>query len=400
MKKRILFVETNPLLLQVYAAMLNDERAIWEVATASDAREALNLMENGPFDVVVSDMRLNGTSGIELITQIQDKYPKCSRIVLAGYSDQEEFARSLDATHQFLAKPFDVKALKGTLARIGGLDVFLKEEKLRALASRMKALPSFPSLYVEIMKELNSPEPSIENIAGVMTLDPSMTAKMLQVVNSAVFGLARQISSPFEAVQYLGMGMVRSLALSAHVFARFEHTDLKGLPVRDLWEHSMRSALAARTIMRCENADAADADAAYTAAMLHDVGKLMLADNLPREYQQALSLAVEKKIPVHEAELAVFGATHAGAAAYLLGLWGLPAPIVEAVAFHHTPGHSSARGFSPLAAVHAADVLEHELSKTKSPIREAEMDLVFLASIGKKDRIEVWRKEAAQPAGE
>jgi HD-like signal output (HDOD) protein len=397
MKKRILFVEDNPLLLQMYAMMLDDERDVWDVVTAGDARQAMALIDDSVFDVVVSDMHLREENGIELMAEVKKRSPASSRIILAGYSDQEEFSRSMDATHQFLAKPFDVKTLKATLARIAGLDAFLKNERIKALASQLNALPSFPSLYVEIMKELNAEDPSIENITAVISLDPSMTAKILQVVNSAVFGLAHKISSPAEAVMYLGIGMVRSLAISAHIFSRFDRTHLKGMSVSQLWEHSMKSALLARSIMRLEKAEASDVEDAYTAGMLHDIGKLMLADNLPAHYKLAVELAGERQISLHEAEFEIFGATHAGAAGYLLGLWGLPAPIVEAVAFHHSPHDSNLPKFGPLAAVHAADVLEHQLSKAKTCGIPAKLEGAWLSAIGLQSRFDAWRSEAEKP---
>ncbi len=228
MKKRILFVEDNPLLVSLYAMMLEGEQEHWEVSTARDGEQALALMAQTPFDVVVSDMGLPGMSGIELIDQVKHRYPGCCRIILSGLSDQQEVVRCLNATHQFLAKPFNVKALKATLARIGALDAFLADEALKSLVGQLGTLPSFPSLYVEIMKELGAAEPSVERIANIVSHDPSMTAKLLQIANSAALGLARELSSPFEAVQHLGLGTVRSLALAVPIFSCFEQTHLQG----------------------------------------------------------------------------------------------------------------------------------------------------------------------------
>jgi len=302
-------------------------------------------------------------------------------------------------THQFLAKPFNVKQLKATLARLSGLDAYLKDDKLRGLVGQLGALPSFPSLYLEIMKELNAAEPSIESIADIIARDPSMTAKMLQIVNSAAVGLGRQVSSSFEAVQFLGSTTVRSLVLSAHIFSCFERTNLKGFSINQLWEHAMKSGTLARMIMRLEQAEATDVEDAYVAGMLHDIGKLMLANSLPEQYQQALALAADRNIQLHEAEFEVFGATHAGVAAYLLGLWGLPASIVEAVAFHHTPRNSDLRAFSPLTAVHVANAFELELSKAQPCGRPVEVDTDYLTASGVQNRLDAWRVEAEKLAG-
>jgi HD-like signal output (HDOD) protein len=382
----------------MYSMMLEDESDRWEVVTSEHPRHALELMEQSPFDVVVSDMRMPGMSGVELIGEVKKRYPRTSRIILSSLSDQEEVARSLETTHQFLAKPFEVKDLKATLSRIIGLDAYLTDEKLKTLVGQLGALPSFPSLYVEIMKELNTDDSSIETIAGTIAKDPSMTAKMLQIVNSAALGLARKIGNPFEAVQFLGMGTVPSLVLSAHIFLCFERTNLQGFSINRLWEHGMKTGRLACMLAQFEQADPEDVEDSYTAGMLHDIGKLMLANSVPEQFQKALTLAAERKIPLHDAELEVMGATHAGVAAYLFGLWGLPAPIVEAVAFHHAPRASDSRTFGPLTAVHVANALEHEISKSQLDGRLSPIDMEYLASIKAGNKLESWRAEAAKVA--
>ena len=396
MKKRILFVEDNPLLLEMYAMVMDSERDKWEVVTMGDARQALATLDQCAFDVIVSDMRMPGMDGIEFLGEVRRRLPGCSRIIISGLSDQAEVVRSLNSTHQFLAKPVDVKMLRDTLARISGLDAFLQEQKLRALVGQVGALPSFPSLYLEVMQAMRTEEPSIETVGNIIAKDPAMTAKMLQLVNSVASGLARKVGSPVEAVQFLGINTVRSLVLSTHIFACFEHATLKGLSISQLWKHAMRTGLLARTIMQLEQAGETEAEDANVAGVLHDMGKLMLAESLPEQFQQALALVAERGLSSEQAELEVFGATHAGVAAYLLGLWGLPAAIVEAVAFHHIPSRSPTHAFGLLAAVHTANSLEHELSREPVADLAAGLDADYLRSIGVQDRLPAWRREAAK----
>lgn len=396
MKKRILFVEDNALLRQMYLMMMEGETDVWEAVSAADAREALRFMEHSPFEVVVSDMRMPGMDGIELMGAVRQLYPRSSRIILSGLSDQAEIARSLDSTHQFLAKPFDLKALKATLSRLGRLDEYLKDTKLQALVGQMRVLPSFPLVYHEIMKELGGEDPSIERLAQIIAEDPSMTAKLLQIANSAAGGRASKAANPFDAVQFVGLSAVRSLALSAHIFRSFEQVKLSEFSLSNLWDHTVRSGIIASTILQVERADPADAEEAHIAGMLHDLGKLMLADSMPERFHQALALANERNLSSEQAELEVFGANHAGVAAYLLSLWGLPVTIVEAVAFHHTPSSSEKIAFGPLMAVHVANVLEHELSPDKLPYPAPALDESYLAALGVQDRIDGWRAAAVK----
>jgi HD-like signal output (HDOD) protein/CheY-like chemotaxis protein len=392
MKKRILFVEDNPLLLAMYGMMMEAESDHWEVATIADPQQALTLMRESTFDAVVSDLRMPSMNGIEFLTRVRDHFPGCARIMISGLDDQAEVIRCLNTTHQFLTKPVDAKVLRSTLARLGGLEAYLRDQRLKEVVGQLDSFPSFPSLYLKIMSELSSPEPSVEAISEVISQDPGMTAKMLHLVNSAALGISRRISSPFEAVQFLGVDTVRSLVLSTHIFSCFEHTRLQGMSVSELWRHTFRTGRLSRRLIETEQAESSEAEEANIAGVLHDVGKLMLADGLPDQFQRALALSTEEKIPLVQAETRVLGTTHAGVAAYLLSLWGFPATIVEAVAFHHTPDRTQIRIFSPLAAVHVANVLEHEISQTINGVRC--MDSAYLESIGAADRVDKWREIA------
>jgi len=396
MNKRILFVEDNPLLREMYLMMMEGETEAWVSKAAANAKEALELMDKESFDVVVSDLRMPGMDGIELMGVVRQMYPRCSRIIISGLNDQAEIARSLDSTHQFVAKPVNLNALRATLSRLGGLELYLNDPKLQSLVGQMRVLPSFPTVYHEIMKELGSEDPSIERLGQIIAQDPSMTAKLLQIANSAVYGRSSKANTPFEAVQFVGLSAVRSLALSAHIFRSFEHITLKGFSIPQLWDHTVRSGVIAGIIMRAERVDPAEAEEAHIAGMLHDLGKLMLADAMPERFHQSLILAENEGLSSDQAESKLFGAHHGGVAAYLLSLWGLPAAMVEAVAFHHTPSSSENLSFSPLTAVHVADVFEHELSaKSERDDRET-LDRSYLAALGLEDRLATWREAVAE----
>ncbi len=393
-KKRILFVDDDALLLRVYEMMLEDEPYAWDIVTANDAATALDLIKNSEFDIVVSDMRMPGMSGTELMKEVRNRHPRTSRVILSGMQDQKEIAESLQATHQFVPKPFHPRELKLTLEQICGLNVFMLDDRLQSLVGVLDNVPSFPSVYLEVMAALGSEDPSIEHVAEIIARDPALIAKILQVANSAAFGLMNKVSSPFEAVQFLGFSTIRSMTLSIHVFANFSSLKHRSFSVERLCDHSMHTGVIARSILQAEHAAPAAADDAYTGGMLHDMGKLMLAQNLPEDFDRALQLAEDKNIPLHDAEVEVFGATHAGVGAYLLGLWGLPASIVEAVAFHHTPEKSSVRAFGPPAAVHVASAIEHEI--TGDGEAEIFINSDYLTAIGKGNQLPVWRADAEE----
>jgi HD-like signal output (HDOD) protein len=387
--KRILFVEDNELLLELYGVMLDPDRDHWQTYLAPNGEAALGLLRQTPFDVVVSDMQMPGMNGIELLSEARKLHPQSARIIISGATDQAEAADSLNCTHLFIPKPVDVKLLRDTLTRIGKLDAYLKDAKLRELVGKMGSLPSFPTLYLEILREIEAPNCSIEKVADLVAKDPAIAAKILRVANSAAVGLGERVTNLREAVQQLGLTTVRSLVLSAQVYGNFAPGRMKDFSADQLWNHLMKCADLARTIMRRDRAEVAETEDAFTAGMLHDMGKLMLADGMPTEFAQSMELAARENLSQVEAERAVMGADHAGLAAYLFGLWGLPASIVEAVAFHHAPEQSDLKRPSALTAVHVASAL---LSEPGS----AALNHDYLTEIGVADRLDEWQDTATE----
>jgi HD-like signal output (HDOD) protein len=225
-----------------------------------------------------------------------------------------------------------------------------------------------------------------------------MTAKMLQLVNSAFFGIARKISNPVEAVQLLGVGTVRSLALCIHAFSCFDQAKLKEFSFERIWSHSVLTGIFAKKIAQAEGAESMVADEAFIAGLLHDLGKLMFISNMTDQYREAAALVQNNRLNVLAAEQKLFAATHADVGAYLLGLWGLPVSVVEAVALHHTPGKTLTRTFSPLTAVHVANVLEHEHSSHTAPDCRPLLDEGYLTAIGSHERLSQWRRTVATHA--
>jgi putative nucleotidyltransferase with HDIG domain len=393
-KKKVLFVDDETMLLDLYRFAFDEEGSEWDVSTAPSGREALAFLETTPIDVLVSDMRMPGMTGAELVQEVMKRHPHTSRLIMSGFADSQQIAQCLGATHQFIAKPFELGNLRSTIDRVCALDHWLLDDRLKSLVAQLPSLPSLPSLYFQIMEALASPDSSLEQIGSIIAADPSMTAKILQLVNSAFFGIARRISNPTEAVQILGVGRVRSLVLSLHIFTCFEGVRLKNFSIDKVWRHSMSTALVAQKIARQQKVDTAIADETYVAGMLHDIGKVMLAASLPEQYGKTVELAASEQITLVEAERATFGVSHAQIAAYLLGLWGLPIPIVEAVAFHHDPARAAAKTFTPLTAVHVASTLEHHHQPGPIDPFGPQLDLPYLAEIGCPDRVEPWTKLA------
>ena len=393
-KKRILFVDDEATLLEVYPLAFEGEQDRWEIQIAPGGEQALSMMEGGTVDVLVSDMRMPGMDGARLLQEVVRLHPRTSRLIISGYADAEQIAECLGATHQFISKPCNLASLRATIERVCSLDSFLLDGKLKTLVSQLRNLPSLPSLYFRINEAVSSPDSALEEVGRIISSDPGMTAKILQLGNSAFFGIARQIANPAEAVQYLGIERVRALVLSLHVFSCFEKVPLRNFSIDQTLSHCMCTGVVAKLIARMQKADRAVADEACAAGMLHDIGKVMLAASLPDQYEEALKLASERKISISDAEREIFGASHSQVGAYLLGLWGLPATIVEAVALHHEPRQGASKAFSPLAAVHIANGLVRQIQSRNGAHTDLPFDAEYLAELGIEDRMDTWREAA------
>jgi HD-like signal output (HDOD) protein len=399
MKTRILFVDDEPLILEGLQRMLRGMREEWDMEFLDGGESALERMNACRFDVVVSDMRMPGMNGAELLNEVMRRHPKVVRLILSGHADRDLILRCVGATHQFLAKPCRPEDLKLTISRATMLETSLRSEPLRRLVGQMERLPSLPTLYSDILEKCRDPEAGLDDVARIVARDPGMTAMILKLVNSAFFGLGRSISNVQESLAYLGLETVKALVLSVHAFTQFEGVRAPGFSFDQLWTHSLETAGTARLIARLEDADGKFADEAFVAGLLHDTGKLVLASNFSRQYGQALRASREQDIPMIEAERRVFAASHADVGGYLLGLWGLPVPVVEAIALHHTPGLSANRSFTPLTAVHGANYLVTSVRRAGAAAGELELDRGYLEALGLQDRLEHWRQAKSGGGG-
>lgn len=390
-RKRVLFVGEDLALWEQLQNQSGGFSEHWDVAFAKSGLQALASMSQSPCDAIVADMQLPGMTGAQLLDEVIQRNPKTLRFIRASMADQQAAMKCVGTAHQYLVKPSDAQTIGFALDRAFSLESWLPNDTVQQLIAQMKKLPSPPNLYFKIVAELQSPDASIENIGAMIAQDPVLSAKLLQVVNSAVFGLQLQVVSASEAVMYLGMETTKALVLLAHTFSYFDKVRTAEFSVEKLWKHSVTTGKLAEQIARAEGVAPEVVGQAFTGGMLHDLGKLLLAANVPEGFKEALTKAKEQKIQLWDAETGVFGATHGELGACLLGIWGLPMPIVEAVALHHFPIRFLSKQFCPLTAVHAANVIEHEMQEESKDAVIAAADSNYLTELGLADRMDAWR---------
>ena len=222
---RLLLVDDEPMVLDVQQQLLSRKCPEWETACASGGEEALEELRAKPFDVVIADLRMPGIDGATLLARVRDDFPKTVRILQSGHSDRNAALRAVSSAHVFLPKPTQMAELERILGRVTALQELTQNEKIQALVGGAHSLPSVPSIYLELTEKISREDSSLDQIAEIVERDIAICAKVLQVARSPFFGLPRDTTNIKDAVAWLGLGLVKSLALASEVFRAFKRAD-------------------------------------------------------------------------------------------------------------------------------------------------------------------------------
>lgn len=337
--QRILFVDDEPYVLEgLERSLFEADEDEWEFVFESSPARAVELLCEQSFDVVVSDMRMPGIDGAQLLRLAKAHQPRSLRIVLSGESDRETALRSIEVTHQFLSKPCQPGALMELIERGRALDQLLRRPEIQTVTRSVTNLPPCPKIYNELMRVMGHDETTLSDVSELVESEPALCARVLHVVNSAFFSLPRSVGCIRDAVNYLGTQTLQRIVLCTEVF---RPSKKKKLPLDVEGEQ-------ARAFIVGQAARGLGGELAFTAGILHRVGRLVLAisqsesDNDPSDLD----------------------CPHAPVGAYLLGSWGLAHELVEAVAYQLEPGlcpHPS----PILSALHAAVAVYDEVAQER-----------------------------------
>jgi putative nucleotidyltransferase with HDIG domain len=350
-KQRILFVDDDRQLLDGLRRGLAARETSWEMRFVESGERALEELGRFSCDVIVSDVRMPGLDGTAVLATASERWPNAIRIALSGAADLADTVRLLPVAHQYLSKPCPAPQLEKVIERCLKLHEVLGEPSLRALIGRVRQLPTHPLISTKLKVTSANDSVSFQRVGQLITADAVLAAKVVQIVNSSFFRPARRITNVEQAVQYMGFAGVRNLMLCADVFARWPGKLANAaVDLESLQQHAQGTAVIAEAMTR----GTTWADDSVLAALLHDIGYWVLSQECPADLSRALDVAVEEGMPLHRAEARVIGASHAEVGAYLLGLWGLPYPVIEAVAHHHEPERFRSGRFEVLSALAVA----------------------------------------------
>jgi putative nucleotidyltransferase with HDIG domain len=364
----------------------------WKVHVTQTTENALCLLGQVPFEVIFVDLKAGPVASLQFLHQVWQQCPSTIRLLLSDNLAPDLMVTCALGPHQVLLKPIEAASISDALERAALVDRLFQNKDVQSLVSRIRTFPTRPTVYVEVVKELRSSSASAQTVGELVSRDLAISAKLLQITNSAFFGFNRPVSKPGDAVLLLGMETTASLVLGIEAFSHLDNVKLKYFSSDQVWKHCQVVANAARAVAEYVTNDQDIAHDAYTAALLHDIGKLALAVNLDEAYRDALNLGREKNLPSWEVEHQAFGATHAQAGAYLLSLWGLPARVIDAVASHHLPARELSSEFTPLTALHLCNALENARAHKEATGEELKLDLNYPSELRIIEQLEVFRE--------
>jgi HD-like signal output (HDOD) protein len=388
--RRILFVDDEPQLLSGLENALRKQRKHWDMHFVNSGEAALRELEQGGFDVVVSDMRMPGMDGPTLLEHVKKHFPRTARFVLSGQADRQALLRSIPVTQQFLNKPCDPETLKGAIDRVCTLQDRVHDPAVQSVVGGIDSLPASPNIYLELTGALERPQVGLGELAAIVEKDPALTAKVLQLANSAFFGSGQRTASVKAAVTYLGAELLRVLVLVATVFMRTEKVSRFG--TRLLADFQRHSVLLAQ-LMPKFLADRKRAELAVVGALLHDVGLLVFATNAQGHAEAIVRRLEASGQSMIDVERELGSPTHSMVGALLLGAWGLPFDLVEVAAYHHVPSEASTHTPADLLmAVHAAEIFVHAVeSGDDAADPQHGIDLAFAERAGLLPKLAEWR---------
>lgn len=360
----ILFVDDEPNILKALRRLFYAEE--WDLFFAGGGREGLKIIDEEEIDLVVTDYRMPEMNGFEFLLEVQKRSPETVRGVLSGYAEKKLLIDALASgvAKFILEKPWEEEELKKIISDslLQSLEHRKSNYKLQDLINNIPALPPLPEVYVQLRSLLAERESvRLEDVCSLLEQDVGITTSLLRWSNSPVFGQLAQVDTLRRAIVVLGLDVVEGLVLSETMLKSFDSAQALSFHPDEYQKHCMGVAILSRLLFKRFQPAAVQEhlDQAFTVGLMHDMGKLVLAQFFHEDMDRAMALAKSEALMLRDAEMQVLGVCHEEVGAYLAAWWSLPDFIVEAVRWHHQPEQS--RDLSLLAeAVQVADLVAQQ----------------------------------------
>ncbi|MEJ2578568.1 MAG: HDOD domain-containing protein, partial [Kineosporiaceae bacterium] len=331
MSRRVMFVDDEPHLLAGLRRGLRIKRKDWDLVFATGGQQALQMLAEQPADIVISDMRMPGMDGAELLAEVRRGFPGTARIILSGHADRATIIAAVGPTQQYLTKPCDVDTVVATVERVLSVRELIHDPGMRDLLGGVESLPKPPSVYQEMMAISADPDCSLRDVVQVIERDLGTSAEVLRLVNSSFFGLPVRVESVARAVSLLGLETIQGLAVAGAVFGQ-GGSPPPGLDPSRLCQEGLHVGMLAKRFALADGWPADAVNGAFFSGLLHRVALPVVAVALPEGWARLRGFGPLDPIRSAEEEVAAFGRTVTRATAYLLGLWGFSENVVDAIA--------------------------------------------------------------------
>lgn len=385
-KIRILVLDPDPEIAKVMTALMQKEPPLQAIFCAK-IEDVIHRLKTEVDDVVLVDPKPLNAEGFTLLEELRSRYPSVLRFVVGAAADSNDVTkRAVRLAHQYIPKPCDVTLVHRLIMEGISSMASIRSPKVIETLSRLEAVPSRKANFSELIRLLYDENTPIEKIGAALAKEPGMSARLLRISNSPIFGKAGSIETLDDAIGLLGINLVVSMAVAHKMFAVEVPSPISKLNVEELWAHCIKVSMIVRKVGNHLKLPRGVIRDACTAAIIHDIGKLVLAYSLPEGYAAACTRASSDQMPLWQAECAIFGNTHAGVGGSLLKLWGLPPGVVHAVAMHHTPHCSGETTPGPATLLHIADAVSYG-ARVDSP---SMLDGEHLRSLHLPDILNYW----------
>ena len=370
-KKTILFVDDEIKILQALRRKVHKWKSNWEIEYCTSGQEALEIFKSKKVAVLITDMKMPGMTGFELLDIVSKLYPETIRFILSGQTDKAVLMKSFKNIHQYFSKPCDTEELFQTIYRIFNIRSFLEDKRLKSVVTQMRSLPVLPVTYTELEKEMRSDSSSLKKMAEILAKDVAISAKILQLANSSYFVMRKQTSDLQQAISIIGLDSLKDLVLTISLFNQVEPAIIGKFNLLRLWEHSFRVAVKAKWISGQLGLSDLDTELCFIGGLLHDIGKLIFAMEFPVSYQEIFQkYQGDKSHSLESLEYQSFSASHAETGAYLTSLWGFNDIITESILFHHKLSEVTSNSILPVVIVHLANYLDHKIYLTEQTMKD------------------------------
>lgn len=393
----IVFVDDDAQVLEGLRRMLFGRRDVWAMRFFSSPSAALSALEQTPADLVVSDLQMPEMDGMAFLEQVRKRLPEAIRYVLTGVLDHPLLGHAIRCSHQVIAKPCHPRELCEAISRAGAIRERLKVLKNTRIIQGLDSLPVMPDAHQKALDLLCSPKASPRRLGQIIAEDVGLSAYLVQIANSPYFGRPGRVHDPIGATLLLGVKTVEAILLSEGLFKRIDPGLIEAFGIPALQSHCLRVSMLARKICMDLQFSTEQTDAAATAGILHDAGKIVLISSAAESFRRVLAESRAGGQPLYRVEQDHLGISHAELVGAMLQLWAMPAPIIEATACHHCPDEAImtlGEKMNPTLAdvVGIADAIDHSWCSSMADGATSAFDIERLRKLRLTEPYPLWRQ--------